>query len=114
MIINRFNNNSIYSILFIYLPSSFHHNGHLEVSFTMPLENIRRKSNQRTDQNVTASLEVLSFPRWGYQNGAISVHNNPASNNKTSLQNKHLELFLGVKSKYYNLYFYSYLVNENK
>lgn len=47
----------------IILPSNFHHNGHSEISFTTPLANIKRKSNQRTVQNVTASLGVLGFPR---------------------------------------------------
>lgn len=37
--------------------------GQPEVSFTIPLENIKRKSNQRTVQKVTTSLGVLIFPR---------------------------------------------------
>ena len=45
------------------IPFNFHHTGQPEVSFTTPLENIKRKSNQRTVQKVTASLGVFTFPR---------------------------------------------------
>lgn len=57
------------------------------MSFPAPVENINRKSNQRTVQKVTVSLGVLLLLFREYKSGAMKIHRNPVSKRRESLQN---------------------------
>lgn len=67
------------------LPSRFHQTGQPDANLTAPVANIKRKSNQRILQKVTASLGLLIFPFGGVKTGAIRTQRKPASSSKVSL-----------------------------